>query len=71
MTEHESPEIISERLKNLQDDVSAIRRFVEGDNGNPGLRVRIDRLEQFYRSAVWVLGTLFVAALGVIATKIH
>ena len=73
MTDQERNEFVqmclvhSEQIKTMSEDVKVIRSFIEG-NGTPGLKVRVDRLEQFYRAAVWVLGVCFVAALGAIAS---
>lgn len=50
-------------LKRIERDVADIRVTLHGDNGSPGLRIRVDRLEQRAKFTSWLAGTAFGSVL--------
>lgn len=51
-------------LRRIEKDVGAIKHTLHGDNGTPGLRIRVDRLEQRAKLTFGLAGT----ALGAVAS---
>ncbi len=57
--------VILENIREKQDathaEVRTINHFING-NGQPGVKVRLDRLEQFKKQAIWVVSALIGGA---------
>ena len=58
---------VEERLEAMQEDTTTIRKAIVGSSGNPGLLIRVDRLEQLESRRKWVIRTLIVASLAAVA----
>lgn len=61
---------IEDRVADVREDTSELRRGVFGYNGSPGLMTRIDRLEVVERRRTWTIRALFTAILALIAASI-
>ncbi len=68
---------IDERLGRLEEkldentrETKAIRHVIEG-NGTPGMKTRLDRIEQRAKLVFWVLGITLPIALGAAGTMIY
>lgn len=66
---------LANTIDRLQDIVKSVNNnqvrylnFITGDGETPGLHSRLDRLEDFKRTATWALGVLFSALIGGIVT---
>jgi hypothetical protein len=51
-------------------DTKAIRYQIEG-NGTPGLKTRIDRIEQRAKLVMWGMGITLPLALGAVGTMVY
>lgn len=56
-------------LTKMSEDVRDVKLalFGEAKDGSVGLLVRLDRLEQWSKTARWAIGVLFVAGVGELA----
>ncbi len=64
--------VLIERLDEVQCDVKRCVRLLEGNNGSPGLRMKVDRLEQREKTrgrALWVVFGTALASLGAVLGK--
>lgn len=61
---------IMDRLKLIHEDVKDIKETVHGDRDRPGLKGRLDRLEQAESRRVWWSRATIVAALGAITASV-
>jgi len=71
MTVDELYQIIKELRKEDRQDFQEIAsklddlvRSIKGSNGNPGVLMRLDRVERVLRAMFWVGGILFVGSVG-------
>jgi hypothetical protein len=58
-------EVLAEKLDNLADVVKKIDETING-NGNPGMKVRLDRLEQIEDGRRWNLRTIWGALVAIL-----
>jgi hypothetical protein len=65
--------LISPLRKDLQDVEGGLRELRTSwfGNGTPGVKVRLDRLEQKEKIRVWVERTVAVCLLGLMVTSIY
>ena len=62
-------DVILESLHVLCTKVDKIMSYLEGQNGTPGMKIRMDRLEQAESRRSWTVRAVLVAVLGLL-TKV-
>lgn len=60
--------IIDNKIDAITEDVSELSKSVNGNDGSPGLRIKVDRLEQRAKRQDWTIGATVTAMLGVVVT---
>ncbi len=60
-----------DHLADIEKKLDRVITLLDGDNGHPGLRVRVDRVEQVMKFAGWILGVIFVAVVGLVVDNIR
>lgn len=63
-------EVLEERLKSMDEKLDKLVESVDG-NGQAGLKLRVDRLEQSRAFASKVLWVLFGATISLLASTVH
>lgn len=60
------------KTEGIAKDVAEIKAVTYGDGGDdkPGLRMRVDRLEQLLKYTAWLVGALLAAAIAGVADYI-
>lgn len=74
MTNHEIETIArtEEKIDSLIIKVDRLEYSING-NGTPGLKTRVDRIEQIVKVALWIcgtVGTLMATGIGYIVVKV-
>lgn len=60
-----------DRIVYLQDSVDKINHILFGENDNPGLIIRTDRLESADKAHKWTFGVALTAFIAIIASLFH
>ena len=59
------------QLDKIESDVREIKRFVLGDmndTANPGLKVRMDRMERMWTTVTWIGAAIFAAIIAAVTS---
>ena len=56
------------QIDRIEKQVEDLHKYVVGTPENPGVHMRVDRLEQTHKRHQWYLGTGLTAAMGALAT---
>lgn len=63
--------ILVDRQESMCSKLDRVLDCVEGNHSDPGLRVRVDRLEQSEATRKWAVRGIAGGVLGLLAKQIH
>lgn len=62
---------MSDRFAHMEKKIEAINQLVRGGDGEPGIIIRLDRLEVAHANRRWVIRAAVAAALTALADTIY
>ena len=59
------------QLDRIEERVDSLYATLHGDNGEPGIKGRLDRLEQTHNLTKWFAGTAVASLIAAVASWFH